>query len=329
MKIAIIHARYDYSQESALSHVQANFDKTFKFMEEAGKAGADIVITNEDFGDIGSYIRDVKNNDRFESLVEQTQTAVTENLCAIAQNYNMLIAANEYEKENGKVYNTSKLIGRDGNMIGKYKKVQLPSGEFFKVHPGTEQPVFKTDIGNIGFATCYDIIFPEHCRILALNGADIIIHQTQGWGIGSGSAVETGEAFMKVRAAENSVYLFVSKNVQNDGAMSCIVDNMGNVIASQPGKTDHLLVAEIDPDFDITDPYDYDNYYAGLTSVKARHLLTRIPSAYKRLAENTPVFSSDALNTARLCTYEEWVEKINRLEKLPETDPAEYEKMHW
>ena len=326
MKIAIIHANYDYTQVSALSHVQANFDKTFKFMDEAGKAGAGIVITNEDFGDIGSYIRDIAHNDCFASLVEQTQAAVTENLCAIAKKYNMLIAANEYEAENGKVYNTSKLIGRDGNIIGKYKKVQLPSGEFFKVHPGTEQPVFKTDIGNIGFATCYDIIFPEHCRILALNGADIIIHQTQGWGIGSGSSVETGEAFMKVRAAENSVYLFVAKNIQRDGAMSCIVDNMGNIAASQPGNTDSLLVADIEPDFDITDPYDYDNYYAGLNSVKARHLLTRNPSAYKRITEGDPVFSSESLNTARLCTYEEWIDRIKRLEGL---DSDEHKKMHW
>jgi len=335
MKIAIIHATYDYSQEkdhktgymqNALAHVQANFDKTFAFMHEAGKLGADIVITNEDFGDIGSQIRNITHNDCFASLVEQTQDSVTENLCSIAKKYNMLIAANEYESENGKVYNTSKLIGRDGNIIGKYKKVQLPSGEFFKVHPGAEQPVFKTDIGNIGFATCYDIIFPEHCRILALDGADIIIHQTQGWGVGSGCKVETGEAFMRVRAAENSVYLCVSKNIQNDGAMSCIVDNMGNIIASQPGDDDKLLIADIEPDFDITDPYDYDNYYAGLSSVKARHLLTRRPSAYKRITEDTPIFSSDILKTARLCTYEEWVERIKKLEQL---DPGEYKKMHW
>ncbi|MDR2570561.1 MAG: carbon-nitrogen hydrolase family protein, partial [Oscillospiraceae bacterium] len=228
IKLAIIHSGYvkppeDYydsemfvSEKNAVTLVNANLEKTVKMLAQAGESRADIAVTSEDFLDIGRHIRAVDQPELFGWLVAETENRITDELCEIARKNKMLIAANEYETDGGKVFNTTKLIGRDGAIIYRYKKVHIPSGERFLVHPGGEKPeVIKTDIGNIGFATCYDIIFPEHCRILALDGADIIIHQTQGWGTGAKSSIETGEAFMRVRAAENSVYLAVAKNVFN------------------------------------------------------------------------------------------------------------------
>ena len=340
MKIAIIHAAYVQPPEGfytggvtfdkALPLVNANFDKIFAMLRRAGHAGADLAVTHEDFGNIGSHMRDIGNLSLFRQLVEAVEGRVIGELCAIAKEYGMMIAANEYETDKENVYNTTKLIGRDSAILGKYRKVHIPSGERFQVQGGQDMPVFKTEFGNIGFAICYDFIFPEHCRTMALNGADMIIVQTQGWAVGSGSSIETGEAFMRVRAAENSVYLVVAKNNFGEGGASCIVDNLGNIVASMSSPEDNVFMTEVEPNFDLIDKYDYDNLFAGLNSIRARHLLHREPHAYAKIAQEMPAlgqdFRSELLRGERMCTYEELKEIIR---KLNQSAPYERSKYHW
>ena len=339
IKFAIIHASYclppdgyyesdgQVTMENAVALVDANLNKTLDLLREAGRCRADIAITNEDFNDIGRHIRSVHQPDFFKQLVLETEDRITAELCAISKEYGMLIAANEYESDGGKIYNTTKLIGRDGVILDKYRKVHIPPGERFLVQPGTRKPqVMKTDIGNIGFSTCYDNIFPEHCRILALDGADIIIHQTQGWGTGGKSSVQTGEAFMRVRAAENNVYFIVAKNVFGEGGMSCIVDNHGNIISSMNSSDDNVFITELEPDFDMCDLYNYDNYYAGIASTRARKLLMREPSIYSRLTEGDPVFRSPALKGSKLCDRIKRDSDISALEAM---DFETKQKFYW
>ena len=333
MKLAILHSRYTEShdksgrgyQDDAIAYVQSNIDRTFALLRRAGEGGADLAVTNEDFGAMGGYLRDMEHPDCFGAVVSALEKSVLEGLCGIAKEFGMIIAANEYETDGGGIYNTTKLIGRDGGAIGRYRKVHLPSGERFRVQPGRSHPVFKTDVGNIGFAVCYDMLFPEHCRILALNGADMIIHQSQGWFPGGPNKNVLGEPFLRVRAAENRVYMVVSKNIQDDGGMSCVVDNRGDVLASQGGG-ENVLFTDIEPDYDLLDENDYDNYFAGLKSLRARHLLHREPSTYGRLLDAAPDFTSEALSAERMCTYDEWVELIKKLGAMTEND---LNKMHW
>jgi predicted amidohydrolase len=87
----------------------------------------------------------------------------------------MHTAANYYEKDGAKVYNTTVLTGRGGEIAGKYRKIHMPAHERWLAEPGSKCPVFETDIGRLGISVCYDIVFPEHARILALNGADILL----------------------------------------------------------------------------------------------------------------------------------------------------------
>jgi len=339
MKIAILHAGYakppdDFydnvgyvTNENALALVIENLKKTLQMLREAGQSNADIAITNEDFMDISRHLRAVDQPELFSMLVNEVQNKVKSELSAIAKEYKMLIAANEYESEDGFIYNTTNLIDRDGEIIGKYRKIHIPPGERFQVQPGGVAPVvFKTDIGNIGFCICYDNIFPEHCRILALEGADIIIHQTQGWGIGAKSSVQTGEAFMRVRAAENSVYLFIAKNIQNEGGKSCIIDNFGNIVSSMGSPSDNVFITEIEPDFDMCDINHYDNYYAGIESTKARQLIMREPSVYSRLIEGSPVFNSNALKNSKLSDRSKWEADIRAFNQL---DLEERSKFYW
>jgi formylglycine-generating enzyme required for sulfatase activity len=68
------------------------------------------------------------------------------------------------------------LFGRDGQLIGKYRKVCLPREEIDGgITPGTEYPVFDTDFGRIGMMICWDVSYPEVARELAARGAEMIL----------------------------------------------------------------------------------------------------------------------------------------------------------
>ena len=341
MKIAIIHSKYlshpadawagssDFNEENALKYAYSNINKTLEQINHAGQGNADIVCTHEDFTNIGGYGRDFP--ELFAALVEKTTLDLRRLFSDMAKQYNMLIAANNYESINGKIYNTSTLYGRNGEIIGQYRKVHLADSERWSAMPGDDFPVFKTDIGKIGFAICYDMIFPETCRSLALNGADIIVHQTQGWGTG-GKAFDdsaVGEAFMHVRAAENSVYIIVAKVIQGnggDGGRSLVIDNYGRIIAESEVSKESLLTTEIEPDFDMRDKYDFNNFFSGVPSVKARILLARIPSVYNAITAETPAILKRYDGMRFKINPGETQEIIEAWEAIP--DDEKY-KFHW
>jgi hypothetical protein len=136
--------------------------------------------------------------------------------------------------------NTAFLLGRDGREIGRYDKVNMPIHELDKKR-GETFPVFHTpDLGDVGMLICYDMVFPEAARCLALQGADIIFHPTLG-----GAAIGDGEisrAAFRTRAVENFAYIAVSQR----GAGSMVISPTGDVVA-EGQQADGIAIADIDP----------------------------------------------------------------------------------
>jgi len=160
-----------------------------------------------------------------------------------AKQYEMYIIGWLIEKEDGKLYNTSFIIDRSGNIIGKYRKTHLTlmEREDWRITPGDEYPVFKTDFGTIGIMICFDNHFPEVPRILALKGAEIIFYPLAG----EEQEELIWEVMLRSRAIDNRVHI-VSSQVYY-GARSCIVDNEGYIIADA-GHKHGVVSAEIDLD---------------------------------------------------------------------------------
>lgn len=107
---------------------------------------------------------------------------------SVAKENNVVLVTSLFEKRaKGLYHNTSVVFEKDGNIAGKYRKMHIPDDpgfyEKFYFTPGDLgfKPI-KTSVGNLGVLICWDQWYPEAARIMALNGAEILIYPTAiGW----------------------------------------------------------------------------------------------------------------------------------------------------
>ncbi len=92
----------------------------------------------------------------------------------LAQELGVVISAGIGERRGNVVLNTQFLVGPDG-FIGKYSKTHASGDEYFYFGMGGEFPVWDLGKAKVGILICYDIAFPEVARILALEGAEVIL----------------------------------------------------------------------------------------------------------------------------------------------------------
>lgn len=133
---------------------------------------------------------------------------ILDELSRIASKYRMIIAGSLPEKEGNTIFNTLYLHDKDGRLAAHYRKVHLftPTGEERFFGQGDRAVFCDTAIGRVGFLICYDLRFPELCRMLALNGAKIILVSAQ-W---PESRIGHWDVLLKARAIENQVFVMAS-----------------------------------------------------------------------------------------------------------------------
>jgi predicted amidohydrolase len=164
------------------------------FLDEAARQNADLVV-------LGETITYVGLNKRPHEIAEPIPGPSTDYFAALAKKHNYYIVVGLYERDRHLVYNVAVLIGPDGKIAGKYRKVCLPRDEIANgVTPGDEYPIFDTRFGRLGMMVCYDGFFPEVARELANRGAEVIAWPV--WGC--------NPLLAAARACENHVYLVSS-----------------------------------------------------------------------------------------------------------------------
>ncbi len=279
----------DYDPAKVRPQSETHFNKLLKLFEKAGEMGADIVCGPENMQGTGPYglhvdVTDPETGDiLFISLATPVPGPLTDRVAAIAQKYQMYVIAPVCERVGDKVYNTSVIFDRKGKIMGKYRKTVFPVMESWLFTPGNEYPVFKTDFGTIAIATCWEITFPEISEIYALKGADIIFNPTMGRE-NRGPSLETAPRYL-ARAMDN--YLYIAPVILgSDG--SGIIDFNGKVIAEAPGKTDTVVMAEIDFSKKPLLDSKWWTTINGTDDQKAIHFLSRRPELYKLITDPQP-----------------------------------------
>lgn len=173
-------------------------------------------------------------------------------LSRMAAKHSMALITSVALRHGGQVANTGVIFDRRGELVGQYPKVHLPDGERELGAPGQNFPVFHLAGLNVGMQICYDLEFPEGCRLLALQGCDIVFWPNM-WG---GMPEENEEVLMKARAIENQMCLVSSAflltgssffRVPKIHGRSCIIDWSGTILA-EVGRRLGVAVAAFDLD---------------------------------------------------------------------------------
>ncbi len=188
----------------------------------------------------------------------------------------------------GERYASAVCVSGDG-VLGRHRKVHLPPAERFAYAAGDGFAAFDTPVGRVGMLLCYDKLFPEASRALALDGAEVIACMS-AWSadrrrpapdLGDDRQTRHFDAVDCVRAIENQV-VWVSSNLTGRWGARCfvgrskVVDPDGVVLAAT-GHDEGLALARIDPAAAIAE-----------TLLDIDHLGDRRPAAY---GEPRPAFA--------------------------------------
>ncbi len=222
-----------------LGDMAANLDSARKDLERLGGDGVKLAVLPE----MWSCGFDNRN------LAEHARRTpeFLDTLSGIAGRYGMLISGSMPEATEEGIYNTLYLVDADGSVAGTYRKVHLftGTGEERYFLAGDRSVVCDTSIGPIGLMICYDLRFPEICRVLALKGAQIVVIPAQWPKI----RVSRWDILAQARATENQLYVVGANRCGRDydyqyGGHSIIVDPSGEVLA-WAGDEPAIGVAEI------------------------------------------------------------------------------------
>ncbi len=200
-------------------------------IEEAARQKADLVV-------LGECVTVVGNGLSVEQAAEPVPGPYTDFFGQLAKKHQLYLVVGLYERAGHLIYNTAALVGPEGNLVGKYRKVTLPRDEIAGgVAPGREYPVFETRFGKVAMMVCYDGFFPEVARQLTNRGAEIIAWPV--WGCNPDLA--------KARAVENHVYVVSStyEDISSNWMLTAVWDHSGRTIALAE-KWGTVVSAEVD-----------------------------------------------------------------------------------
>ena len=170
-----------FIQQHNTNDINDNMQRLKKGIEQLAKQGAQLIVLQELHNSL--YFCQIETVDNFD-LAEPIPGPSTAFFSEIAAANNVVIVTSLFEKRAAGLYhNTSIVIEKDGSIAGKYRKMHIPDDpayyEKFYFTPGDLgfAPI-KTSLGKLGILVCWDQWYPEAARLMALNGAELLIYPT-------------------------------------------------------------------------------------------------------------------------------------------------------
>ncbi|MCK6621785.1 MAG: acyltransferase [Calditrichaceae bacterium] len=232
-----------YQFRPRFGRVNQNVSKVIQALRQAS---ADLIVLPE-LPFSGYYFRD---RDEVKTLAEDPHRSTTvESLAALCRERNFYLVTGFAEKQKDKYFNSALLLGPEG-LAHTYRKLHLFNEEKSWFDPG-DIPLTAQEVrrAKIGMMICFDWIFPEVARTLALAGADIICHP-------SNLVLSYCQQSMLARCTENAVFAVTANRFGADKrphgelrftGKSQVVAPKGKLLHRAYSQKEELYITEIDP----------------------------------------------------------------------------------
>ena len=247
-------------QMNVVDNKEENIKKAIQMIRDSKKQGADLAVLPEMFNcpyENEKFIEYAEELNDSKTLSEIAKHAKEEDIHVLAGSIPELEINDEDNSES--IYNTAVLFDNKGKFLGKHRKMHLfdidVKGKiYFKesdtLSAGNEFTVIDTELATIGIGICYDIRFVELSRIMALNGAQILIFPG-AFNLTTGPA--HWEILFKSRALDNQVYAIgvapaLDKDASYNSFGHSIAVNPWGEIIEELDYEEGLKLVEIDLD---------------------------------------------------------------------------------
>jgi len=168
-------------QQHNTADIKDNMRRLAVNITELARQGAELIVLQELHNSL--YFCQEEDVDTF-GLAEPIPGPSTDFFGGLAKENNVVIVASLFERRAAGLYhNTAVVIERDGTIAGKYRKMHIPDDpayyEKFYFTPGDIgfRPI-DTSVGRLGVLVCWDQWYPEAARLMALQGAEMLIYPT-------------------------------------------------------------------------------------------------------------------------------------------------------
>ena len=176
-----METRIGMLQQHNVADSKENIRRLSEGIEDLAKRGAQLIILQELHNSL--YFCQTENVDNFD-VAESIPGPSTRLYGELAKRFGVVIVTSLFEKRAAGLYhNTAVVIEKDGSIAGMYRKMHIPDDpayyEKFYFTPGDLgfHPI-DTSVGRLGVLVCWDQWYPEAARLMALQGAQMLIYPT-------------------------------------------------------------------------------------------------------------------------------------------------------
>ena len=168
-------------QQHNVADMKENIQRLVEGIEDLARRGAQLIVLQELHNSL--YFCQVEDVNNFD-LAEPIPGPSTQLYGQLARKFGVVIVASLFEKRApGLYHNTAVVLEKDGTIAGMYRKMHIPDDpayyEKFYFTPGdTGFHPIDTSVGRLGVLVCWDQWYPEAARLMALQGAQILIYPT-------------------------------------------------------------------------------------------------------------------------------------------------------
>ena len=170
-----------FLQQHNTADIVKNIERLCDGIRDLASRGAELIVLQELHNSL--YFCQVESVDNF-NLAESIPGPSTQIYGSLAKELGVVIVASLFERRaSGLYHNTAVVFDKDGSIAGKYRKMHIPDDpayyEKFYFAPGDLgfRPI-QTSVGKLGVLVCWDQWYPEAARLMALQGAELLIYPT-------------------------------------------------------------------------------------------------------------------------------------------------------